>query len=367
MLNLEMMKGESLGSYVLRNVFVSGTLKGVELTRCLFYEPLRSWRILPRPSSDLANMLTAYFGKNCYRSFVENNSLIPVYRPVANPFVAENSYGYLTSTTASKWSKFFRQENFDTAEILYSQIKHCGDCMKVQRTEQGFAWFVRDWQVPGAAYCSIHEKLLETACCTTCRGSSSCKIAQSILLGRCSVCGASLTSTPVSATSRRFGSWMTALLNSNLPRLSSGLIKLLLKGAALKLNRNRDSTGYGLTLAQCLDPNVLESTFMRQYNASYTNRSNSNERSFEHRINIMFRTDSHEATLPTVCLFYPLSVVFPDFLDFERVLREVSENEPRAFRRSYSDNTWKEGLEIKQQIRQRHKGADLERLFSVCD
>lgn len=313
-MSITLMKEETLSSFAIRSLHVSGSLDIVQISKPLFEKGKSEWILFPKTNEKLAKIYENALKMQSLESVIHNHTLAPIYNPVSSfkEYILKNSL----KNPHPKHAAYRKHLGFfNLIEVVTASIKFCPLCFEEQVIEFGFTWFKREWQIHLMGACLKHGCRLISHC--NC-GKSPKKVSEVLALmqARCYSCGLNPWTTKINDTKTDFPNWLRNLFDVDLKPFTPTLMRFLILESAKRLEYlNIENVSAPRFLARLYDP----------YNIDHRDRWRPNyrdgRRCYETQIQGLFLG---RTSIPYTALFHSLSLAFPEFIDFMTFLRKVS-------------------------------------------
>lgn len=312
------MQDETLSSFIIRYLVTSGSFNIDKLENLLFTNCNDEWNIFPSPKKEIREIYFQAFEQSDVEQIIKNNTILSIYKPVAN-LVFEAQIKRLFSLKNSLNINKIRYNCLHKNEKIKIDIKFCVDCFIDQIRTYGFTWFKRDWLLPGSSYCLTHLSKLTTRRCN-CENKKSILHSINLLQGYCSACETDLWSHTTHKEVDNYSAWLKKLMLHGLPHFSNNLRRFLIIEAAVKLGAKKPLFPYISTIETAKDLNQILS------NNGVIDSAFGEDKLFN-RFNVISNSIAYKKStiepIPTFCLFYPLSLAYPNFDNFLYHLKSI--------------------------------------------
>lgn len=323
---IKLMPNESIGGFVIRYLLLSGNANQKDISRFLFTKVTGQWKVFPY----LAEKITKYFNYEFYESdsghTLMESTLIPLYRITGHWDFLEIYQELLLSKENHYAYNYFQEEAASAAETMTVDIKFCPECFKEQINNEGFAWFKRNWLIPGMSVCECHN----------CRLINATFENQSHYKNGLDLAVTLLQTDPNKYNVERllpednnpYYAWVLNLLERRVPPFSPKLRIFLMQQTCMKLGADESWSSRRMA-------DLLAHTYYSEGHPWHSSRDGKQNDLKD----IIYKRCIQEAlwwsgygenfhpytyVVPFACLLYPLSWAFPDFEDFIKFLEKVS-------------------------------------------
>lgn len=198
---------ETLSSYIIRQLFVSGTIDIKRKTRCFFLSSESNhWKIFPWSTYESGKILQKLSDRYSVDKILNDHTLLPLYRAV-------NSHHFKRSLARSLREHPHQEKILlaHTGEPTAIEIKFCTLCFQDQISKYGFTWFKREWKIHGMEKCQEHGCDIIKAYCD-CGNKNSLTLALSSLQGVCQKCGSNFWNVSNRNEREPYAHWLSNLL-----------------------------------------------------------------------------------------------------------------------------------------------------------
>lgn len=316
---LTLMKEETLSSFLIRSLYVSGTLNLNRVAEPLFSKTSKEWFLFPLANREFVGVYKKLFENLSLEEVIRNHTLAPIYKPTSRYLDYYLARRFMTvSSTFTVLAVRGRGELFNKIEIISTMTKFCPLCFSEQVNEFGFTWFKREWQIHLMGECLKHGCSLLFIC--SC-GKKPTKINEIIALmqGRCEHCDSDPWVNKNTETRNEYPRWLTNLLNADLKPFSFELRRFLILEAAARLQTQKPKDwDIPKFLGRLYEP------FYEDDSRKQRDKRNAWQTANRNYIDQIRKALTEPQKIPFTILFHPLSLAFPMFDDFLSFLNEVS-------------------------------------------
>lgn len=323
---IKLMPNESIGGFVIRYLLLSGNANQKDVSRFLFTKVTGQWRVFPHIDENIKKYFNYEFYENDSGDVLLDSTLIPLYRITGHWDFLGIYQKLLLSKKGQDAYTYFQEEAASTAETMVVDIKFCPTCFKEQIRSEGFAWFKRNWLIPGMNACERHYcRLLNATLENQDQYKNGLDLAVTVLQADPSKYHVERLRPE---DRNPYYEWVINVLERGLPPFSPKLRIFLMQQTCMKLGA--DETWSSRRMAD-----LLAHTY---YSEGHPWQCSGDGKQDELKDSIYKRCfqealwwsgygenfHPHTHIIPFVCLLYPLSWVFPDFEDFIQFLERVS-------------------------------------------
>lgn len=305
-MHLTLMREETLSSFAVRSLYVSGAVNINLRSAPLFMASNRQWKLFPMSDKELFKIYSGILETQNVKSVIQNHTLAPIYKLTAEG-LNQHIEKYLT--TADHRYKYSESLNpFSIKEVVSTNMKFCPLCFKEQVIEFGFTWFKREWQLHVMNRCLQHGCQLLSHCSCGKLFTNAWDIID-LMQDHCRECGSSTWIPKFSDKNTDFAKWLLNFFSYDLEQFSVSLMHFLhLECEKILGSQYQDILLSSYFEAELNDPNILDmlSTSSNKFTSPRT------------RIRIL------PGHIPYFFMLYPLSRAFPIFTDFMLFLTKVS-------------------------------------------
>ena len=225
---------ESLASYFYRRALISGSKMSSESSKHFFSLLSGKFKVLPALGGKNLDLKIAIPSFGQVARLSEQNSLLPMLRPVSKPQLQSQLYttlmGQFTHMKGVSNSYDYNLGNPSLPEVVF-----CPDCFRENIETYGMPWFKREWQIFSFGYCLQHNRKLTNVLCYSCNWKpTGKKWMEFIFSGFCPKCKQgiwlkdSCESLSPSDEHKKVIVWFQQILQAEIPYLSPPLRKQLI-------------------------------------------------------------------------------------------------------------------------------------------
>lgn len=312
---ITLMKEETLSSFAIRLLHISGTIDISRVSAPLFALN-GEWKLFPLPNRELVKIYAAALETKSKMSIIRNHTLAPIYRPVSlylDRFLKDRLTEHSENVSLANASSGL----FDKTEVTTAPTRYCPLCFEEQINEFGFTWFKREWQIHRMGGCLEHGcRLLSRCDC----GKKPVKINEIIALmqGRCTQCESNPWIPRPNDTEITFARWLTNFFKVNMKPFSDKLTWFLMwKSHVMLETLDTVPKGTGYFFSHLYDPYNIN------YDYKFGTKGTFFPRTYSQSVTRLFNARSSTSISYTM-LFHPLSLAFPRFKDFVNYVEEIS-------------------------------------------